>query len=242
MPAPLRFLDGISSEKSDVAMGNFPYLNPTDWRVFYEDWTVYDLAQTDTPEWTLTETSISDCDTLVTPGTLVLTMADAGDDAQLQLDHGHFFLTSGKKAVYETRIKIAKGSGGTVGQQGFVVGLASVQVDANFMDGPPPTTRAFDDGIGFMSYDATTNIIAFQGENDVYSTEVGCATYADDTWMTLSFYYDGAKTTFYKDNVEVAQISTNEPSSVITPVLFIGSGEAFATVLHCSYIFFACER
>ena len=242
MPAPLRYLDGISSEKSDVAMGNFPYLNPTDWRVWYEDWTVYDLAQTDTPEWTLTETSISDCDTIVTPGTLVLTMADAGDDAQLQLDHGHFYLTSGKKAIYETRIKINKGSGGTIGEQGFVVGMAAVDTGNTFITSPPPSALLVDDFWGFLSYDGTTNIIAWQGEADVASTEVGCATYADDTWMKLSIYYDGAKSTFYKDDVEVAQISTNEPSSVITPVLFIGSGEAFATTLSCDYIFFANER
>jgi len=241
MPAPLRFLDGISSKKSDTAMGNFPFLDPTDWRVWYEDWTVYDIAQTDTPEWTLTVTSVCP-DTVPTPGSLLLTLADSGDDGQLQLDHGHFYLTSGKKAIFQTRIKIVEGTSGTIGQEGFVVGMSEVAVDSNFMDGPPPTAIAAADFWGFFSYDATTDIVAAQAEDDKYSTDVGCATYADDTWFTLSIYYDGTKSIFYKDDVEVAQLSGLEPTSVVAPVIFAGSGENKGKTFYCDYIFFANER
>ena len=235
-----RFTNGISGVSSVNPLAYYNQLDPTLWRIWKEDWTVYDLAQTDTPEWTYT-ISGAGTDTIATPGDLTFTAVNASDDYQLQLDHGHFFLVAGKKAIYETRIKITK-AGGTIAQTGFVVGLTSVQVDANFMDGPPATARAFDDGWGFMSYDATANIIAFQGENDVFSTEVGCTTYVDDTWMVLSIYWDGYKSTFYKDDVELCQITTNPPTSVITPVIFFATGEAQEDVFKCSYIFVATER
>ena len=122
------------------------------------------------------------------------------------------------------------------------MGLAEVAVGANFMDGPPPTTLAFADGWGFLSYDATTDIVAFQGENDTFSTEVGCTTYADDTWMVLSIYWDGTKSTFYKDGSALCEITTNPPTSVVTPVVFFGTGEAATDAFYCSYIFFANER
>ena len=235
-----RFLHGISDVSVANPLGQFPFLDPTKWRVFYEDFTVFDLAQTDTPEWTYTISSAGTL-TSATPGGILFTAVNASDDFQLQLDHGKFYLVANKKAIFETRVKVVKG-GGTIGQEGFVVGLTSVQVDANFMDGPPPTTRAFDDGWGFLSYDATTNIVAFQGEADVFSTEAGCATYADDTWMTLSIYWDGTKSTFYKDDGKVCEITTNPPTSLITPVVFFGTGEAQTDAFHCDYLFVATER
>jgi len=110
------------------------------------------------------------------------------------------------------------------------------------MDAPPPTARAFDDGWCFVSYDGTTNVIAMQGENDVYSTEVGATTYADDTWMLLDIYWDGTTSTFYKDNSALVEITTNPPTSVISPVVFISAGEAQTDALHCDYLYVAIER
>ena len=238
-----RMSNGVSGVSSTNPLAQYNGLDPTLWRTWIEDWTVYDTAQTDTPEWTLTNTNTGGVDAIVTPGHLTLTLDGANDDACcLQMDHGHFFLASDKKAIFETRIKIDVGAGGTIIQQGVVVGLCSVQTSTNFMDNPPPTARAFDDGWGFLSYDATADIVAFQGEADVFSTEAGCTTYVDDTWMVLSIYWDGSKSTFYKDDVELCQITTNPPTSVITPVIFFGTGEAQADVFKCSYILAATER
>ena len=135
-----------------------------------------------------------------------------------------------------------KAGGGTIGQEGFVIGLTSVQTTTNFMDAPPPTARGFDDGWCFVSYDATTDIIAMQGEADTYSTEAGVTTYADDTWMTLAIYWDGSKSTFYKDDAVLCEITTNPPTSVISPVVFFSAGEAKADVFHCDYMLMCVER
>ena len=241
MSAPRRFLNGVSNVQSDNPLGALPYLDPTKWRIWYEDWSLMDVAQTDTPEWTYTISSAGTL-TIPTPGTLLFTAVNASDDFQLQLDHGHFYLVSGKKAIFDTRIKVVKASTGTIGEEGFVVGLSEVATGANFMDGPPPATIAVDDIWGFLSYDGTTNIVALQGEAGTHSTEVGCTTYADDTYFTLSIYWDGTKSTFYKDDVKVCEITTNPPTSVIAPVVFFGTGEAKADKFYCDYLFVATER
>jgi len=240
--APRRFTNGISDVSSSNPWGQFYGLDPTKWRKWYEDWTVYDEAQTDTPEWTLTQTGTVDA--IVTPGDLTLTMTAAtNSQGQLQLDHGHFFpCITGKKSILETKIKIEKASGGTIGQDGFVVGLSEVATTTNFMDAPPPTALAVDDFWGFLSYDATTDIVCTQGEAGTFSDETGAATYADDTWMVLSIYWDGTTSTFYKDDVGICQITTNPPISVVAPVIYVAAGEAKADVLHCAYMGVALER
>lgn len=236
-----RFLNGVTDMSSSNPLGQFPFLDPTKWRVFYEDWTNYDVAQTATAEWHLQETTT--VDTIVTPGKLLLTMGAATDSqGQLVNDHAHFFLVANKKALFETKIKLVKGAGSNIDDLGFVVGLAGYETTTNFMDAPPPTAIAVDDIWGFLSYDTTTNIVALQGEAGVYSTEAGCSTYADDTWMTLSVYWDGTTSTFYKDDNALCQITTNPPTSVVHPTIYVAAGEAVADVLHCEYVFAATER
>lgn len=240
MSTPQRFLNGISNVTIDNPLGRLPYLDPTKWAIWMEDFLHYDVAQGDAA-WILDVVNAG-ADAVVGPtGVLTLTLTGASDSVGLQQSNGAWQLTSGKKAIFKTRCKIVKG-GGTIGQEGFFVGLTSVQTTTNFMDAPPPTARAFDDGWGFLSYDATTNIIALQGEADVFSTEVGCTTYADDTWMELAIYWDGSKSIFYKDNVELCEITTNPPTSVISPVVFISAGEAQTDAIHCDYLLVAVER
>lgn len=240
MSTPRRFLNGVSSVTSDHPLGALPYLDPTTWCVWFEDFIHYDVAQGDAA-WILDNVNAGE-DAVVGPtGVLTLTLTGASDSQGLQLANGPFQLTSTKRAMFETRFKIVKG-GGTIGQEGFVLGLTSVEVGTSFMDAPAPTARAFQDGWGFMSYDNTTNVIAFQGEATVFTEEVGCTTYADDTWYVYAITWDGTTSTFYRDDVALCTISTNPPTSVISPVFFIGAGEAETDALHVDYALVAIER
>ncbi len=234
-----RFTNGISDVSSSDPLGQFPFLDPTKWRIWQSDWMNYDVAQTATPDWAFAQTGTAD--DVVTPGKLILTLTNASSEGQVQNDHAHFFMVANKKAIFEAKINITKAAG-TIGQEGFVVGLTSAQTSSSFMDAPPPTARAFDDGWGFLSYDNTTDIVAFQGENNTYSTEVGVTTYADDTDMILSIYWDGTKSTFYKDGTKICEITTNPPTSVIFPVIYFAAGEAQTDVLSCHYLLAANER
>lgn len=238
--APRRFLSGLTDISSANPMGNFPALDPTTWCVWMEDFLHYDVAQGDAA-WILDVVNAG-ADAVVGPtGVLTLTLTGASDSVGLQLSNGPFQLTSTKKAIIEVKAKIVKG-GGTIGQEGFVLGLTSVQTTTNFMDAPPPTARAFDDGIGFLSYDASTAIQAFMGEADTFSLNAAASTYADDTWMVLTIYWDGTTAIFYKDDAKLCEIATNPPTSVVSPVFFIGAGEAQTDALHVDYMLVAIER
>jgi len=235
-----RFLNGVTDISSANPLHGYVGLDPTKWAVWMEDFIAYDVAQGDAA-WILDVVNAG-ADAVVGPtGVLTLTLTGAADSVGLQLANGPFQLTSTKHAFFEAKVKIVKG-GGTIGQEGFFVGLTSVQTTTNFMDAPPPTARAFDDGWGFLTYDATTDVIALQGEADTFSTEVGCTTYADDTWMVLSIHWDGSTSTFYKDDVKLCEITTNPPTSVISPVAFISAGEAQTDALHVDYMLVAIER
>lgn len=240
MSTPQRFPNGVSNVVLTDPLGRLPYVDPTKWAIWFEDFLHYDVAQGDAA-WILDVVNAG-ADAVVGPtGVLTLTLTGASDSVGLQQSNGAWQLTSGKKAIFKARMKIVKG-GGTIGQEGFFIGCTSVQTTTNFMDAPPPTARAFDDGWGFLSYDATTNVIALQGEADTFSTEVGATTYADDTWMELAIYWDGSKSTFYKDGAVLCEITTNPPTSVISPVAFISAGEAQTDAIHVDYMFMAVER
>lgn len=241
--SPRRFLNGVSSVTSDHPIGALPYLDPTTWCVWMEDFLYYDPAQGDAV-WVIDEVNSPTGDSVIGPtGILKLVnAADASDSIMVQLANGPFQLTSTKRAIMQTRFKIKKGNTGTIGQQGFVIGLSEVVATSNFMNGPPPTALAAADIWGFLSYDNTTDVIAIQGETDVYSTEVGCTTYADDTWYVYAITWDGTTSTFYKDDAVLCTISTNPPTSVISPVFYLGNGEAYAAELHVDYMLVAIER
>ena len=54
--------------------------------------------------------------------------------------------------------------------------------------------------------------------------------------MTLAISWDGYKSTFYKDDVVLCEITTNPPTSVISPVMFISAGEAQTDALHVQLV------
>lgn len=235
-----RNVDGFSTVALSDPWSTFPRPDPTLYGTWFEDFLFYDKAQGNTA-YTLTQTN--GVDTIVGPtGVLLLTLGGADNDlAQLYLTDAAWQVTAGKKAFFEARVKVAKGSGGTIGQEEVVVGMTSVQTSTNFMNSGG-TDRTFDSGIAFVSYDASTSWNCVQVVGDVVSVDAAASTYADDTWQRLTWYYDGSKTTFYVDDVQVAQLSGGEPTAVITPMLFVKAGGAHAKVLHVDYVMVAVER
>jgi hypothetical protein len=234
-----RFLGGVNSVGESNPLGQLERLDPTKYAKWMEDFIAIESGITNS-EWTHTNTNGTLA--VVGPtGVVTLTMAGGDNDlSQLYLTNAPF-QTNSKKLWFECRCKVAKGSGGTIGQEEVAIGLSSVQTAGNFFaaDG---TSRAMDDFIGFLSYDGDANIDIAMGENDVFSTETAVTTYVDDTWMVLSVYYDNSTAYFYKDDAEVGRLSTNEPTSVVTPMMYIKAGEAKAKVLHVDYILVIAER
>lgn len=239
MGAPRRFLSGVASVASDNPLGVLPYLDPTTWAVFFEDFLLIPDAGED---WTHTNTNGTlAVDSTNGCGSATLTMAGADNDlSQLYPAAGTFTLTSGKKAIFETKIRVDKATG-TIGEEEIFVGLSSVQTGGNFTaaDG---LTMTVDDCIGFWSADGSAVINAIVRDTDVESI-TAAATIVDVTDIVLSWYYDGGSTIkFYVNDGLVAELNDVPADTALTPMLYIKAGEAKAKVLTCDYILVARER
>lgn len=238
--APRRSYNGYSNVTSDNPLGMMPYVDPTKWAIYHEHFLTYDLGQA-TTYWSTASTGGTDG--LDGPrGVLTLTLSGSNNDL-MQLYHTTAVWQTivGKKMIFKCQLKVAKGSTGNIGEEELFFGLSSVQTATAFFNAGG-TAREMDDAIGFASYVSNTGIDCIQGENNTFSTETGATSYADDTWLTLSWYYDGASTFFYKNDIKVATLTTNIATSIVTPMLYIKAGEAKAKVLHVDQIFVASEE
>jgi hypothetical protein len=212
--------------------------DPIKYHVYHEDFDKYTAS-----DWVITTTeggsgaateALGDGD----GGLLVVTNDDADDDSdEFQWAGGSggviesFKYEATKGLYFKTRFKVNDAT-----QSDFAVGL--VITDTTVIDG---TT----DGIFFRKADGATSI-ELVIEKDSTETTVSCGDAADDTFMTLGFYYDPRirKFSVYKDNVKVGSaVNTNAPYDEELAVTFaIQNGAAAAKVMTMDYISAGKER
>ena len=212
--------------------------DPIKYHVYHEDFDKYTAS-----DWVITTTeggsgaateALGDGD----GGLLVVTNDDADDDSdEFQWAGGSggviesFKYEAAKGLYFKTRFKVSDAT-----QSDFAIGLAIT--DTTFIDG---TT----DGIFFRKADGATSI-ELVIEKDSTETTVSCGDAADDTFMTLGFYYDPRirKFSVYKDNVKVGSaVNTNAPDDEELAVTFaIQNGAAAAKVMTMDYISAGKER
>lgn len=234
-----RFASGLATVKSGDPLAAFPFPDPTDWAVWFEDFLWYDKAQAGA--YTFTQTNFTD--TVVGPtGAVVLTSAGADNDlGQLYLTDAPF-QTNSKKMIFECRAKLDKSGSGTLAQIEMFVGLSSVETGTSFFN-TGGTAITMQDVIGFPKFDAKATMDCVQGEAAVYSTEVDAFTLVDDTFTVFTFFTDGNGTTkFYVDDTLQATLTANIATSVLTPMMYCKSGEAQPHVLSVDYMLVAAER
>ena len=235
-----RNLDGFSELEASNPLGLLAMANLTKYAYFMDDFLAYEIAQAAGTPYTFTATNC--VDTIVGPtGVLKLVLGGADNDlGQLQLTEAPW-QTNSKRLWFEARVKLVLASGGTVAANEIGIGLFSEQTGTGFFAADGLSLTA-DDALGFVSFDATATANAVMRENDSQSTETGVVSFVDGAWTTLSVYYDGGIATFYQDGGQVAQLTSVDTTSVVTPTLYIKGGEAKANELHCDYILVASER
>ena len=212
--------------------------DPIKYHVYHEDFDKYTAS-----DWVITTTeggsgnaseALGDGD----GGLLVVTNDDADNDSdEFQWAGGSggviesFKYEAAKGLYFKTRFKVNDAT-----QSDFAVGL--VITDTTVIDG---TT----DGIFFRKADGATSI-ELVIEKDSTETTVSCGDAADDTFMTLGFYYDPRirKFSVYKDNVKVGTaVNTNAPDDEELAVSFaIQNGAAAAKIMTLDYISAGKER
>ena len=249
-----RFLNGITDVSSADPLGVLPRLDPTKYVMYYEDFVgpLFNSASFNTT--TATENglrvtaSANGTVNIVTDATdaplgalkIVTTAAD-NESGLIQTMSPGWAMKSGKKFWMESRFEITH-TAGNIQQNELFIGLATSQTGADFFEADG-TARTFDDGIGWYSPDADTDIDLIVGENDTFDNVTVKATYATATWYVMSVYFDGTDLYCYRDNSLVATLTPSViPVSVVGPTFYFKSGEAKVHQLLVDYFLVAAER
>lgn len=234
-----RYFDGVNSVSSANPVGMLPYLDPTTWNVWMED---FILIPELTSQWTHNNTNGTlSCTSTGGCGSYVQTLGGADNDySQVypKVTVGNFTFASGKKLIFEAKVMVT--AAGTIGLQELFVGLGTVQSGNNFI-GADGSALTVDNAVGFWSGPTTANISCVSRVADVESIQTAATTYATATQMVLSFYFDGTTIKFYKNDIKIAELFTY-PVLGLTPTLWIKCGEGQIISLTTDYILVARER
>lgn len=255
--APRRFLNGISNVDGSKPLANFPYLDPTKYTVYYEDFfgPIFEAQITSSTatmsiegmKWTAVGAeSINIVQDADANGCLSLSVI-SGDNAQV---YGYTIapamrMRAGKRFFLETKIEITEEAGGTIGQEEFFVGLADnagFATIANFMsaNGLALTT---DDAIGFVSYDGSAEPQVVISEADVRDTVPLGTAMVDATWIKMSIYFDGTDLYYFVNDAAAGAFTpTAIPVSPVGPAYYLKAGEDKNKTMLVDYLFVACQR
>ena len=184
-------------------------------------------------DWVVTETQAGATQAIaadVVGGALALVNSAADDDVnQLQSAEEWFKLTTGKKAWFECKFKVSDAT-----QSDLFVGFATT--DTTIIAG---TT----DSVGFRKSDGSTTLQSLTEDNTTETTNTA-ATMADDTYVTVGFYWDGQSAVrFFVNRALTATHTTNvEVTNKLALTLCLQNGEAVAKTLTVDYVYVAMER
>jgi len=223
-----RFPNGVTNVGEDSPFADLAMPAPTLFHTYFEDFDYYTAAN-----WTVTETQAGATQALTDGdgGLLLLTNTAADDDlVSLQKVGESFRFASGKKLFFEARFKVSDAT-----QSDFVVGL-------QITDSTPLDVS---DGVFFIKADGSTSVSLVVEKNNTATTTASVATAANDTFIRLGFYYDGASAIEYSVNgvIKGTSVTTNlVDDEDLTPTFAIQNGEAVAKTMTMDYIFVAKER
>lgn len=188
MPAPVRYPSGVTNRAADHVLASLPVPDPTKHIVFHEDFLKATIAASGVTGWhaDATGTAVALAVTDANGGVATTeTGSSANDSSNYQWGtnttvHEPFKLQAGKKCWMRVRMKTEDAD-----KDAFHVGMHIAADDA--------TATEPSDQFMFRGALATPDTLQFVAGKTA-STEVSIAlgTMADDTWVILTAYYDGA--------------------------------------------------
>lgn len=223
-----RFPNGITNVGEDSIFADMGQPVGPRYHTYFEDFDYYTAG-----DWTVTETDAGATQALADgDGGLLLVTNSASDDdlVSLQKKGESFLFESGKRLYFEARFKVSDAT-----QSDVVVGLQITDT----------TPLDVTDGVFFIKADGATTFSLLVEKNNTATTTSSVATLADDTFITLSFYYDGQSAIQYAVNGAVGgtSVTTNLPDDeALTVTLALQNGEAVAKTMTVDYVFVAKER
>ena len=223
-----RFPNGVTNVGEDSPFADLTMPAPTKFHTYYEDFDYYVAGN-----WTVTETQAGATQALTDGdgGLLLITNTAADDDlVALQKVGESYRFASGKELFFEARFKVSDAT-----QSDVVIGLQITDI----------TPLDVSDGVFFIKADGSTSVSLLVEKNGTATTTSSVATMANDTFISLGFYYDGASSIQYSVNgvVKGTSVTTNLPDDEdMTVTIALQNGEAVAKTMTVDYVFVAKER
>jgi len=223
-----RFPNGVTNVGEDSPFADLTMPAPTKFHTYYEDFDYYVAAN-----WTVTETQAGATQALTDGdgGLLLITNTAADDDlVALQKVGESYRFASGKELFFEARLKVSDAT-----QSDVVIGL-------QITDATPLNVT---DGVFFIKADGSTSVSLLVEKDNTATTTSSVATMANNTFISLGFYYDGASSIqyFVDGVVKGTSVTTNLPDDEdMTVSIALQNGEAVAKTMTVDYVFVAKER
>ena len=228
---PTHFTDGVSNVNSSNPLYQFGMLDPTKYHIIFDDFDKLPIAA----NYTLTAISGGSGTSAITSQDVdggvarVTTAADELDGISAEWLSESFLLESGKKTFIKTRLSV-----GDAVQSGWMVGLHSTDTTPR-----DATLRFF-----FESVDASADVYFNIDDNTTDADSSTIATLSDNTYITLSAYYDGVTSVeLFADDVRITTMTDiGLPGAEMALGFGYWNGAAGAETTDFDYVFIAKER
>ncbi len=226
-----RLPNGVTNVADNALFADMVQPDPTKFHQFFDDFDTYAAG-----DWTVTETQAGATQALTAGdgGLLLLTNSAADDDlVALQKNPAAFTFTAGKKTFFRCRFKVSDAT-----QSDVVFGLQVVDT----------TPLDVTDGVYFLKADGSTaiSVVCRKNATTGSTSASSIATLANDTFITLGFYYDGESKVYYEVNGSVVGsldgTSAYLPDTDCTVSFALQNGEAAAKTMTVDYVYVAKER
>lgn len=226
-----RLPNGLTNVAETDVFADMPQFDPTKFHTYYNDFDTYTAG-----DWVVTETDSGATQALTAGdgGWLLLTNTAADNDlVALQKTPAAFSFTAGKRAFFKARFKVSDAT-----QSDLVMGLQVVDT----------TPLDVTDGVYFLKADGSTalSVVCRKNATTGSTSASSIATVADDTFLTVAWYYDGIDKLIYAVNGSVLgsldASSSYLPDTITTVSFAIQNGEAVAKTMTVDFVYAAVER
>ncbi len=240
---PTRFPNGVTNAAQNGDMASLRQLDPTLFHTFWDDFdgfVIQDGSTSPIVQWTITLNSGTIDQTAVNGGNVLFTLANT-DEAitQMQRTAAAWLPAVGKRTWFKSRFKLSSAS------------LVDCFVGLSVIDTTIIAASAIDvtDAIGFFKA-ATASTWTLYCRKDATTGSTSQASIGGitaDTYLTLSWYYDGGSKLYYGYNgVWYGALTVSSsflPDAQLSPSICIGQeGTGGANTGTFDYIFVAQER
>lgn len=230
-----RYQNGVNNRAENTIWGGgMPYLDPTAFHEFFEDFDYFTAAN-----WTITETQAGATQALAdgNGGLLLLTNSAADNDVNQVQKVGESFLpVSGKRFFLGCRFQLSD-----VVDSDFAIGIQVANADGTVLANAT-------DGFFFLKADdaATIDIYVRQANVAANSVNATVGTLVNATNVDLAMFYDGGDRVYYALNGTVLGFVTVSsailPNTEMAPIISLKNGAAAAKTATVDYLVVAQER